>query len=186
MNIASFDFASTSASSLLRSGCFGYLRTTQYAVRITLRSSLTTFASDHLCKYNARMQIDPQQRALFAHVYEVAQQVPWGQVTTYGEIAIIVGVGCDARLVGFAMANCPDDVPWQRVINAQGKISLRGNDGAAKQRMRLEAEGVEFDLRGKIDLDNYRWAGPDEAWAAEHSYSTLSKRETPTGQQRLL
>jgi methylated-DNA-protein-cysteine methyltransferase-like protein len=132
------------------------------------------------------MQIDPQQQALFARVYEVAKQVPRGQVTTYGDVASIVGAGCDARLVGYAMANCPDDVPWQRVINAQGKISLRGNDGATKQRMRLKAEWVEFDQHGKIDFDRYRWAGPNEAWAAEHGYSTLPKREPPIEQPKLL
>ena len=131
------------------------------------------------------MQIDPQQRALFPRIYEVVKQVPRGQVTTYGDVASIVGAGCDARLAGYAMANCPDDVPWQRVINAQGKISLRGNDGAAKQRMRLEAEGIEFDPRGKIDLERYRWAGPSEDWAQAHSFNTLPKREPPIEQQKL-
>src|SRR5512143_98542 len=106
------------------------------------------------------MQIDPQTRALFPRVYDLVRQVPYGKVTTYGDVAQLVGEGCDARLVGYAMANCPDDVPWQRVINAEGKISLRGGDGAAKQRMRLEAEGIVFDQRGRIDLKKYRWAGP--------------------------
>jgi methylated-DNA-protein-cysteine methyltransferase-like protein len=132
------------------------------------------------------MQIDPQQRALFPRIYEVVMQVPRGQVTTYGDVASIVGAGCDARVAGYAMANCPDDVPWQRVINSQGKISLRGNDGAAKQRMRLEAESVEFDQRGKIDLDRYRWAGPSEEWAMAHGCNTLPKREPPIEQQKLL
>src|SRR3989304_9733997 len=112
------------------------------------------------------MQIDPQTRALFPRIYQVVRQVPRGQVPTYGDVAAIVGQGCDARIAGYAMANCPDDVLWQRVINAQGKISLRSGDGSAKQRMRLEAEGVVFDQRGKIDLDRYRWAGPGAEWAA--------------------
>ena len=81
------------------------------------------------------MQIDPQARALFPLIYEVVRQVPRGRVTTYGDVAQLIGPGCDARLVGYAMANCPDDVPWQRVINAQGKISLQGevrrNSGCA-------------------------------------------------------
>lgn len=131
------------------------------------------------------MQIDLQQRVLFPRIYEVVKQVPRGQVTTYGDVASIVGQGCDARLAGYAMANCPDDVPWQRVINAQGKISLRDNDGPAKQRMRLEAEGVEFDRRGKIDLDRYRWAGPSEEWASARGFITLPKREPPIEQQKL-
>jgi methylated-DNA-protein-cysteine methyltransferase related protein len=104
-------------------------------------------------------QISPAQQAVFPHIYEVVRRTPCGQVTTYGDVAQRVGEGCDARLVGYALANCPDDVPWQRVINAQGKISLSG-DGAAKQRMRLEAEGLAFDSRGRIDLQRYRWAGP--------------------------
>lgn len=105
------------------------------------------------------MPIDPQAPAFFPRVYEIVRQVPSGKVTTYGDVATLVGQGCDARIVGYAMAVCPDDVPWQRVINSQGKISLSG-DSAAKQRLRLEAEGIEFDARGKIDLKRYRWAGP--------------------------
>ncbi len=106
------------------------------------------------------MQIDPQARAFFPRVYDIVRQVPRGKVTTYGDVAQLVGQGCDARIVGYAMAACPADVPWQRVINAQGKISPRSGDGPAKQQMRLEAEGIEFDARGKIDLKRFRWAGP--------------------------
>ncbi len=106
------------------------------------------------------MQIDPQTRALFPRVYDIVRQVPRGKVTTYGDVAQLVGPGCDARVVGYAMAACPDDVPWQRVINSQGKISQRSGDGPAKQQMRLEAEGIEFDVRGKVDLKRFRWAGP--------------------------
>jgi methylated-DNA-protein-cysteine methyltransferase-like protein len=110
------------------------------------------------------MQIDQQTRALFPRVYDIVRQVPRGRVTTYGDVAQLVGQGCDARIVGYAMANCPDDVPWQRVINSQGKISLPG-EAAQKQRMRLEAEGIAFDARGKIDLKRFRWAGPGDEFA---------------------
>jgi methylated-DNA-protein-cysteine methyltransferase-like protein len=110
------------------------------------------------------MQIDPQARTLFPQIYDIVRQVPRGKVTTYGDVAQLIGQGCDARLVGYAMANCPDDAPWQRVINSQGKISLQG-DSAEKQRMRLEAEGIEFDARGKIDLKRFRWAGPHDEFA---------------------
>ena len=105
------------------------------------------------------MQIDPQTRALFPRVYDIVRQVPRGKVTTYGDVAQLVGQGCDARVVGYAMAACPDDVPWQRVINSQGKISLKG-EAAQKQRLRLEAEGIVFDARGKTTLNRFRWAGP--------------------------
>ncbi|CAG0932386.1 DNA base-flipping protein [Thermoflexales bacterium] len=110
------------------------------------------------------MQIDPQTHTLFPRVYDIVRQVPAGKVTTYGDVAQLVGQGCDARIVGYAMAVCPEDVPWQRVINAQGKISLRG-EHAEKQRLRLEAEGISFDSRGKIDLKRSRWAGPNGEFA---------------------
>ena len=110
------------------------------------------------------MPIGPESRALFPRIYDLVRQVPRGQVTTYGDVAQLIGPGCDARLVGYAMADCPADVPWQRVINAQGKISLQG-DSAARQRLRLESEGIVFDARGKIDLNRFRWAGPGEEFA---------------------
>jgi methylated-DNA-protein-cysteine methyltransferase related protein len=110
------------------------------------------------------MPIDSAAQTLFPHVYDIVRQVPRGKVTTYGDVAQLVGQGCDARIAGYAMAACPDDVPWQRVINAQGKISVPG-DSAAKQRMRLEAEGIEFDARGKIDLQRFRWTGPHGEFA---------------------
>jgi len=124
------------------------------------------------------VDISPEAQSLFPRVYEVVKQAPWGKVTTYGAVAQIVGRGCDARLVGYAMAGLrDDDVPWQRVINAQGKISPRAGRGADIQRMRLEAEGVEFDERGRIDFDRFGWGGPDPEWAREHGYHTLNPKE---------
>ena len=60
------------------------------------------------------------------------------------------------------MAHCPEDVPWQRVINSQGKISPR--PGAEKQRELLEDEGVEFSESGIVDLARFGWKGPDGEW----------------------
>lgn len=71
------------------------------------------------------------------------------------------------RWVDSAMAACPDDVSWQRVINAQGKISDR--PGARRQRQLLEAEGIMF-VRDRVDPKVYQWRGPgrkDEPWQAE-------------------
>jgi methylated-DNA-protein-cysteine methyltransferase-like protein len=134
---------------------------------------------------NDRVDLTPEARSLFPKIYEVVKQVPWGTVTTYGAVAHIVGAGCDARLVGYAMAGLRDDsVPWQRVINAQGKISPRGGRGADIQRKRLEAEGVEFDERSRIDLDRFGWRGPDPEWAKEHDYQPLNVEEKP-GQPNL-
>jgi methylated-DNA-protein-cysteine methyltransferase-like protein len=105
-------------------------------------------------------------------VWEIARQVPPGIVTTYGQIAAMIPPpgsmnlkdyeAFGARWVGGAMANCPDDVPWQRVINAQGRISQR--PGAEKQRQLLEKEGVLFNDRDKVDFDLFGWNGPDLEW----------------------
>jgi methylated-DNA-protein-cysteine methyltransferase related protein len=98
---------------------------------------------------------------LYPRIYALVRQVPYGRVTTYGRIARLVG--CTARTVGFAMAAQPagHDVPWQRVINSQGKVSPRRDGGGnLVQRLLLEAEGVPFDARGRVDLGVYGWAFP--------------------------
>ncbi len=98
---------------------------------------------------------------LFVRIWEVVKQVPSGRVANYGQIAQIVGQGCDARMVGYAMAATPEgqDIPWQRIVNREGKISLPGPSGEI-QRMRLEAEGITFDTRGRIDMKRFGWHGP--------------------------
>ena len=95
---------------------------------------------------------------LYAAIYSVARQIPFGRVTTYGKIA--QQVGCNARTVGFALAALPEnsDVPWQRIINAQGKVSLRSDrEGNLLQQILLEKEGIYFQHSGKIDLDKFLW-----------------------------
>jgi methylated-DNA-protein-cysteine methyltransferase-like protein len=95
---------------------------------------------------------------LYSRVYALVRLIPPGRVTTYGRIAR--HVGCTARTVGFAMAALPTghDLPWQRVINSQGKVSPRRNgDGELIQRQLLEAEGVRFDARERVDLVRYGW-----------------------------
>ena len=103
--------------------------------------------------------MDPVRPPLYERIYEVARQIPYGYVTTYGHIAQVVS-GCSARMVGFAMSSVgPDrEVPWQRVINAQGKVSPRGGGpGAMIQRELLEEEGVEFDADGRVDFERFGW-----------------------------
>jgi methylated-DNA-protein-cysteine methyltransferase-like protein len=81
-------------------------------------------------------------------------------VATYGQIAALCGLAGQARQVGYALHGLPENsrVPWHRVINAQGRISLRGpDDPGLLQRRMLETEGVEFDRGGRVDLDRYRW-----------------------------
>ena len=115
--------------------------------------------------------LSPKDQAQFyERVWQIVRQIPSGRVATYGQIAGYVQMpeGFDQqdyhawspRWVGGAMAACPDDVPWQRVINAQGKISLRGGGGGTRQRQLLEEEGVTFDDKDRIDLKRFSWRGP--------------------------
>ena len=111
--------------------------------------------------------LPPNEQAYYEQVWHLARQIPRGTVAIYGQIAQMLpppaGTGPQEykafgpRWVGSAMAACPDDVPWQRVINAQGKISER--TGAQQQRQLLEAEGILF-VKDKIDLKAYQWHGP--------------------------
>lgn len=104
-----------------------------------------------------------KQPTVYEKIYHVVRQIPVGKVATYGQIARIID-RCTARMVGYAMASLPSnvDVPWQRVINHRGEISRRSHgDGSLRQRKLLEAEGIQFDKRGRIDLRKGRWAGPD-------------------------
>ena len=101
----------------------------------------------------------------FVHVYRLVAQVPKGKVVTYGQVAALLGAPRAARAVGTALRYLPGSltrtVPWQRVINAAGGISLRGDVlRAEEQRWLLEGEGVEFDRHGKVNLKKYRWLGP--------------------------
>ena len=117
---------------------------------------------------------------LAPRIYEVVKQVPAGQVATYGQVAQVVGAGCDARQVGAMLGLVKDAmVPWQRIINAKGTISPRNARDMALQRKLLVAEGIAFDERGRIDLVRFGWRGPDPQWAAQHGYQTLSQSDEP-------
>ena len=97
----------------------------------------------------------------------MVRRIPRGRVATYGQVALLAGLGRQARLVGYALSALPSGtrVPWYRVINARGAISARSGDpaGAFNQRLRLEAEGVKFDARGRVPLDRYGWT-PRGTW----------------------
>ena len=91
-------------------------------------------------------------------VYEIVSATPKGRVMTYGQIALILGEGYTARTVGYVMHGSPEDVPWQRVINSQGKCSTgRLTMPVNLQQELLEAEGVEFNAAGKCDLGKFLW-----------------------------
>ena len=93
-------------------------------------------------------------------IRKVVRRIPRGKVATYGQIAELAGFGGHARQVGYALHTLPErsDVPWHRVVNARGEISPRSSgDSHELQRLLLEAEKVEVDLRGRIDLEKFRW-----------------------------
>ena len=98
----------------------------------------------------------------YARIYSVVRRVPRGRVVAYGAVARLAGVPRGARQVGYALhalAEADRDVPWQRVINAKGEVSPRGEaDWASLQRSMLIAEGVVFDQKGRVDLTIYGWS----------------------------
>ena len=101
--------------------------------------------------------------AIYELVWATVKRIPRGRVATYGQVATLAGMPRHARQTGYALAATPANlkIPWHRVINAQGRISLRlkhwdsGNDDL--QRILLEAEGVLFDESGRVDLKRFRW-----------------------------
>ncbi|MFQ5534319.1 MAG: MGMT family protein [Sphingomonadales bacterium] len=98
---------------------------------------------------------------LYRTIYRLVRQIPAGRVASYGQIARIAG--CSPRVVGYAMAAVPASasVPWQRVVNSRGEISLRRDgDGESRQRDLLEREGLTFDRKGRLDLSRVGWQGP--------------------------
>jgi len=90
-------------------------------------------------------------------VYEIVGQIPYGKVISYGEIARLLGSPRAARQVGWAMRNCPEDLPWQRVVMADGSIT--GGAFAELRRERLISEGVPFLHDGRVDINTCRWLG---------------------------
>lgn len=102
----------------------------------------------------------------YQQVYAVVRRIPRGKVTSYGRVAAMLGRPGAARAVGYALSALKDatpenaDIPWQRVINSQGRISIRNRDNTpSRQAEILRGEGVEVSEQLKIDLDKYLWAG---------------------------
>ena len=103
------------------------------------------------------MSPDPAERS-HQRIHDVVARIPRGRVATYGQIARIARLPGQARLVGYALHALPagSRLPWQRVVNAHGAISVAGESGS-RQRKLLEGEGVRFDERDRIDLEKFQW-----------------------------
>ena len=109
----------------------------------------------------------------FLAIWEIVARIPRGRVATYGQVARMAGYPGAARLAGWALGALPDDlriggreVPWHRVINAQGRTSARAGDSAGecrRQMARLRREGIRPRKGGAIDLERYGWDGLDGA-----------------------
>ena len=121
----------------------------------------------------------------YEYVYALVRQVPPGKVVTYGQVAALLGQPRAARAVGYALRFLPagTDVPWHRVINHRGQISLRiPPESPLLQRLLLEEEGVVFDAEGRVDLAVYRWQGAgeaDETARARAVHSLARRRDRP-------
>ena len=108
---------------------------------------------------NPSPRIKPPVRDAYVRVWRTVRKIPRGRVSTYGTIALLAGMPGHSRLVGYALHNLPEgaDVPWHRVVNAQGKISLpRASGSGRRQAQLLIAEGVRFDA-GSIRLEAHGW-----------------------------
>ena len=95
----------------------------------------------------------------YQRIYAAVRRVPRGRVATYGQIAKVAGLPGHARQVGYALhaLKSSTSVPWQRIINAKGLISLKPLTGGVSQRLLLEAEGVTFDTGGRVSLRKFGW-----------------------------
>ena len=114
-------------------------------------------------RFRSNIKLQLKVEAPHEKIYAAVKKIPRGKVATYGQIAALAGMSRHARQAGYALAATPENVkiPWHRVINAQGRVSLRlrhwdsGSDDL--QRILLEAEGVAFDSTGKVNLKKFQW-----------------------------
>ena len=95
------------------------------------------------------------EAGFFQAVYEIVAQVPRGRVVSYGQIARLLGSPRAARQVGWAMRQCPDELPWHRVVMSDGSIA--GGGWSDLRRALLEEEGVPFLPDGRVDMARCRW-----------------------------
>jgi len=97
-------------------------------------------------------------------VIEIVRTIPYGKATSYGQIALYCGMPRAAREVGWTLRQSKVDMPWWRVVNNSGRISIDGNMEADKnlQKKLLSAEGIEIGDDFTFDIEKYRWIMPEE------------------------
>ena len=100
--------------------------------------------------------MDTSQDGFFQRVYSIVARIPPGRVLSYGQIARMLGSPRAARQVGWAMRQCPEHLPWQRVVRADGSIAQGG--WSEVRRALLEAEGVPFTADGRVDMKRCGWS----------------------------
>jgi len=95
----------------------------------------------------------------YQQIYQIIRNIPRGKVATYGQIAALAGIPGSARQVGYALhSSRGENLPWYRVINARGEISVLPDPQVADlQHQLLTAEGILFDHRGRINLSRFQW-----------------------------
>jgi methylated-DNA-protein-cysteine methyltransferase related protein len=93
---------------------------------------------------------------VFGRVHRLVRQIPRQRVATYGQLSRLIAGRLTPVGVGWALHGCPDDVPWHRVVNAQGGLSTE-REAPGIQRAMLESEGVRFRPDGTVDLGVYQW-----------------------------
>jgi len=100
---------------------------------------------------------DGKKTSYFDRVYEIVARIPYGRVISYGQIARMLGNPNAARTVGWALSACPEGLPWQRVVKADGTVA--GGGFAELRRAILLEEGVPFLADGRVDMDACEWDG---------------------------
>ncbi len=152
------------------------------------------------------MPPSPDPTTFFPVVWTIVRRVPQGVVSTYGQVASMIPpvpdvppedyvrlapkwVGEALNAVSFRDLDgqpIAPGVPWWRIINSKGGISMpAGSNAAYQQRVRLVAESVTFDVRGCVSLDVFGWDGPDDEWLQKHSLLKPKSLRKPGSPQQM-
>lgn len=103
---------------------------------------------------------ESDEPSIAEQVWQVIALIPKGRVATYGQVAELAGLPGGARQIGRLLSQLPPGsrIPWHRVINASGGISLPEHSGGfSRQQRLLKKEGVAFNASGRISLRRFRW-----------------------------